>query len=203
MLITIDGPAGVGKGTIAQMLARHFGFVYLDTGLLFRQMAYVLLTQNVSLEDVAAVEHAVSDFNPTLAVDEHLLRTDDVSQAASKISVYDFVRKAQHRAQRAFLQQHGNVVMDGRDLGAYAFPEADKKLFFDATPEVRASRRIKDLEKRGIPATYAVILDSIIARDKRDRTRQHAPLKAAPDACVIDTSTLSIEEVFQKSLSFI
>ena len=90
MLITIDGPAGVGKGTIAQMLARHFGFVYLDMGLLFRQMAYVLLTQNVSLEDVAAVEHAVSDFNPTLAVDEHLLRTDDVSQAASKISVYDF-----------------------------------------------------------------------------------------------------------------
>ncbi|UNM05748.1 MAG: (d)CMP kinase [Holosporaceae bacterium] len=166
-------------------------------------MAYFLIENKVPVDVPEHVQKCLKDFDLSETVAENRLRQDDVSQAASQISIYDFVRASQLEAQKAFLAAHGDVVMDGRDLGAYAFPGADKKLFLEARPEVRAKRRIHDLEKRGLEGDYDEILKSIINRDQRDRTRTHAPLKAAPDALIIDTSDLTIEAVFQKARAFV
>lgn len=204
MLITIDGPSGVGKGTLAKRLANHFGYAYLDTGLLFRQLAYFLQMQGVDGEDAQAIAVALENAPAQFDFSENDVRTDDLSQMASKISVHPGVRAFQKKLQEDFVLHHkGCAVLDGRDLGAYVFPNAQKKLFLDARPDVRAQRRLNDLKNRGLSADYKTLLASIEARDDRDRKRPTAPLRAADDALIIDTSDLTIEEVFQKSLEFI
>ncbi|MDC0349262.1 (d)CMP kinase [Alphaproteobacteria bacterium] len=204
MIITIDGPSGVGKGTVARLLAKHYKFSYLDTGLLFRQVAFLLLTQKGDLNKEEDVLKALSALDLQSESASSKLRTDEVSQAASKISTYLALRKELLIRQREFATSKENkVVFDGRDMGTVVFPDAEKKIFLEASAEVRAKRRVDDLEGKGLQAEFQEILQSIQERDLRDATRAIAPTKPASDALIIDTSDLSIEDVFQRCVSFV
>jgi cytidylate kinase len=204
MIITIDGPSGVGKGTVARLLAEHYGFSYLDTGLLFRQVAFLFLQQKGDLNKEEDVLKALNNLDLQSEASSSKLRTDEISQVASKISTYPALRKELLAQQREFAKLKENkVVFDGRDMGTVVFPDAEKKIFLEASAEVRAKRRVKDLESQGMQAEFQDILISIQERDLRDATRSIAPTKPASDALIIDTSDLSIEAVFQKCVSFI
>ena len=204
MIITIDGPSGVGKGTVARLLAEHYGLSYLDTGLLFRQVAFLFLQQKGDLSKEEDVLKALNSLDLQSEASSSKLRTDEISQVASKISTYPALRKELLARQREFAKSKENkVVFDGRDMGTVVFPDAEKKVFLEASAEVRAKRRVKDLENQGMQAEFQDILTSIQERDLRDATRSIAPTKPASDALIIDTSDLSIESVFQKCVSFI
>ena len=204
MIITIDGPSGVGKGTVARLLAEHYGFSYLDTGLLFRQVAFFFLHLKGDLSKEEDVLRALRSLDLQSEPSSSNLRTDEISQVASKISIYPALRKELLARQREFAKSKQNkVVFDGRDMGTVVFPEAEKKVFLDASAEVRAKRRVKDLESQGMQVEFQDILTNIQERDLGDATRAIAPTKPASDALIIDTSDLSIEGVFQKCVSFI
>lgn len=203
MIITVDGFSGVGKGTLAKRLADYYGYAYMDTGLLFRRVAYVLLHQKGSPEREADILRAADHIQETEGLGPKNLRVEEVSQMASKISTYPALRQRLVQIKRAFAAQHSHTVFDGRDMGTEVFPQAEKKIFLFASPEVRAQRRYDDLKSQGIDSNFGDVLKNIQERDLRDSTRQIAPTKPAPDAFILDTSNLSKEEVFKTCVSFV
>lgn len=189
MIIAVDGPAAAGKGTIARALARHFGYHFLDTGSLYRMVGLSLLRQARDPHDTAAAV-ACAEALDVSAFSDADLRNEEVGAAASIVAVIPEVRAALLDFQRAFARQSPGAVLDGRDIGTVVCPDADVKLYITASPEVRARRRQAEL---GV-ASYDEVLADIRARDARDSTRATAPLVAAADATVIDTSEMDIEQ---------
>lgn len=187
-MIAVDGPAASGKGTIARALARHFGLPHMDTGLLYRAVALNLWRWGGDPGNRFEALRAATDLGFDAGDPE--LRGEAVSRIASAVSAYPEVRAALLERQRDFARQAGGAVLDGRDIGTVIAPDANVKLFVTATAEVRATRRLKELEGRGMPAHYAEVLTDIRARDDRDSGRGIAPLKPAPDAILLDTTNL-------------
>lgn len=182
--IAIDGPAAAGKGTISKAVAAYFGFAHLDTGLLYRAVGAKTLLGAGAIEAAQAL--TAEDLNADN------LRTPDVAQAASKVAVIAEVRAALTDFQRAFAHRSGGAVLDGRDIGTVICPEAKAKLFVTASAEVRAERRYLELVGNDHKTTREEVLEDVVARDERDRNRAEAPLVAADDAVLIDTSELDI-----------
>ena len=191
MIIANDGPAASGKGTIARRLAQHYGLPHLDTGLLYRATARVLLDQGERLDDA---ERAVSAARGLALTDfeEERLRGAEIGEAASVVAAIPAVRAALLETQRAFATQASGAVLDGRDIGTVICPDANAKLFVTARPETRAQRRALELRGRGERADYADVLADILRRDERDSGRSSAPLVAASDAILLDTSELDV-----------
>ncbi|MBS7696361.1 MULTISPECIES: (d)CMP kinase [unclassified Chelatococcus] len=202
MILAIDGPAASGKGTLAKRLAAHFNLPHLDTGLLYRGVAMALLDRGEPLDDEAAAERAAQALSPAL-LDDPRLRERAMGEAASVVAAQPRVRAALVAFQRTFAAAPQGAVLDGRDIGTVICPDADVKLFVTASPEVRAKRRALELNNRGERSNEAEILADIRIRDARDANRADAPLRAAPDAQVLDTSDLTVDEVFAKALALI
>ena len=202
MIIAIDGPAASGKGTLARRIAAHFGYQVLDTGLLYRAVARDLRAAEQPLDDVAAAEWAAKSLDPK-SLDDHGLRDPGVGDAASVVAKIPEVRAALLAFQRDFAAQEPGAVLDGRDIGTVVCPGANVKLFINADVEVRARRRFEELKARGEPVTYERVLDTIKARDARDKGRADAPMVIAPDALVLDTTTLNADEAFAAALKLI
>jgi len=202
MIIAIDGPAASGKGTLARRLAERYGLPHLDTGLLYRATAAALVDQGRDLGDVnaaiaAARGLALTDF------DETRLRSREIGEAASVVAALPAVREALIQAQRGFAQRPGGAVLDGRDIGTVICPQADVKIFVTASAEARAQRRALELAARGERADYCAILEDIARRDARDSGRAAAPLKAAPDAAVLDTTRLSVDAALDEAVRIV
>lgn len=206
IIIAIDGDSASGKGTLARKLAEKLGFAYLDTGLLYRQTAYITLknNKNIAVEDDcawAARQVRIEDLQA------ELLRNEEVSQAASKVAIYPSVRQILLPLQRDFAQNpsagQAGVVLDGRDIGTVVCPKAQVKLYVTADPAVRAERRLKELQNQGIEAIQTQVFDDLKQRDDRDSSRKTAPLKMAPDAYHLDTTSLTADDVLIKALDYI
>jgi cytidylate kinase len=202
MIIAIDGPAASGKGTLARRLAAHFGLPHLDTGLLYRATAAALFDQGRDLGDVGAAIKAARGL-ALIDFDETRLRSREMGEAASVVAALPAVRQALVEAQRNFAGRPGGAVLDGRDIGTVICPRADVKIFVTASPEARAQRRALELASRGERFDYAAILADIARRDARDSGRAAAPLKAAADAAVLDTTRLGVEAVFAEALRIV
>jgi cytidylate kinase len=193
VIIAVDGPAAAGKGTIARALAQHFGYHFLDTGTLYRRVGLALLETSDDPRNVKAAVAIAQNLNSHPYSDLEL-RTEAVGAAASIVAVIPEVRTALLAYQRNFADQLPGAVLDGRDIGTVVCPDADVKLFVTASPEVRARRRLAELESYGADVSFDVVLADIRQRDERDRTRAVAPLIPATDAVVIDTSEMTAEE---------
>lgn len=202
MIIAIDGPAASGKGTLGKRLSEHFGFAHLDTGLLYRAVARVLLDQGVALTDRDAATLVAQELDVT-HLDDERLRGAEMGEAASVVSAYQPVRDALLAFQRQFADQAPGAVLDGRDIGTVVCPHADVKLFITASAEERARRRHREILNRGEMASYETILNDIRRRDERDMTRSNAPLKAAEDALTLDTTHLDADQAFQAALELV
>lgn len=216
MIITVDGPSGAGKGTLCYALAEKLGFALLDSGAIYRVTALAALKSAVKLDDELALATLARNldiqFIPKNGEVEIILnnenvsgqiRTQDVADAASKIAVFPQVRAALLQLQQDFAKTDKGLIADGRDMGTVVFPNAEVKLFLDASAEERAKRRFKQLQSKGINGNFDQILAEIKERDFRDRNRPVAPLKPADDALLLDSTELSIEEVIAQALQFI
>jgi cytidylate kinase len=192
MIIAIDGPAASGKGTLAKRLAAHYGYRHLDTGAIYRAVAYALISRGADLADEAAAVRAARGLDPQ-TFDNPELKSHQVGTAASVVSAYPEVREVLLNFQRQFAAHPPGAVLDGRDIGTVICPNADVKIFVVADPGVRARRRTLEAQARGETADEAAILADILARDDRDRNRAVAPLKPAADAYLLDNSHLDIE----------
>lgn len=202
LIIAVDGPAASGKGTLARRLAAHYGLPYLDTGLLYRMVARAMLDAGSDLHDADAATAIVDRFDQD-GFPEERLRGRDIGEAASVVAAMPAVRAGLLTRQRKFAAQPGGAVLDGRDIGTVICPDAPAKLFVTATPEVRAARRYKELSGRGETVTQDAILADIRRRDARDSGRSDAPLKAADDAVLLDTSALGIDEVLAAAIRIV
>ncbi|MGQ0446485.1 MAG: (d)CMP kinase [Beijerinckiaceae bacterium] len=202
MIIAIDGPAASGKGTLARNLARHFGLPHLDTGLLYRAAARSLMDAGHDLADRKAAIAAARGL-AFAGFDANLLRGREMAEAASVVAAIPEVRAALVELQRTFARQPGGAVLDGRDIGTVICPEAWPKIFVTASAGVRAARRALELESQGEKADYAAVLEEIVRRDERDKNRAAAPLIAARDAIVLDTTALDAEAAFQAALAIV
>ena len=206
MIIAIDGPAAAGKGTLARRLAQHLNLAYLDTGLIYRAVGKKVLIVGADPEDAAAAEAEARAMRPEDLQLEGL-RTDEVAQAASKVSTVPGVRAALLEFQRDFAayppDDKAGAVLDGRDIGTVVCPEAPHKLFVTASMEVRAERRVKELQDRGLEAIYARVFEDMKERDARDSERAVSPLEPAKDAHALDTSDFDADQVFQAALDLI
>ena len=191
MIIAVDGPTASGKGTIARALAAHFGLPHLDTGLLYRAVGRQCAL-NCGNADDPLDALAACDFPDSLLEDPEL-RSEATGGLASRVSVHPAVRQALFERQRAFATQPGGAVLDGRDIGTVIAPEAQVKLFVVASVPARAERRFREMQQAGRSVSLAEIAADLEARDERDRTRAEAPLVAAPDAVLLDTSDLGRE----------
>ena len=206
--IAIDGPAGAGKSTIAKRLAKELGYYYVDTGAIYRTVAYFLDLLGVSPKDVDGVERYIDELTINIEYDEegtqHMImngmdvtdeiRTPDISQKASLVSAHAVVRDMLLDMQRDVAKKH-NVIMDGRDIGTVVLPRATVKIFLTASPEVRARRRVNELLAKGQKADLKTVQAEIEKRDYQDSHREVAPLKQAKDAVLLDTSNLDIDGV--------
>ena len=205
--IAIDGPVASGKSTIAKQLAKKLGYIHIDTGAMYRCVAYLALSNNVDLSDEQALEDITKQNNITLTADGRILcnnkdvteviRTNEVSTAASQVSVFSSVRENLVKQQQEMAKQKG-IVMDGRDIGTVVLPDADLKIFQTASAESRANRRYHENVSKDIVSDYKQLVDEINSRDYADTHREVSPLKKAADAIEIDTSSLTIEQVIQK-----
>lgn len=202
MIIAIDGPAASGKGTLGKRLAAHFGYRHLDTGLIYRAVAKAVLDMGAELSDEVKATAAATALDAGQLGDP-ALKTDAIGQAASIVSAFPGVRAALFDFQRDFASHPPGAVLDGRDIGTVICPQAEIKIFVVATPEVRARRRAQEIAGRGEPVDEAAVLADIRKRDERDSNRSAAPLKAAPDAHVLDTSALDIEGAVKAALAII
>jgi cytidylate kinase len=200
-IVAIDGPAASGKGTLARCLAERFGLAALDTGSLYRATARLVLDENGDPVDPATAEAAARRVDLRL-LDDPRLRSDVVASAASVVAAIPEVRRALLGVQRNFAAHPPaparGAVLDGRDIGTVVCPQADVKLFITASTEARAARRVKELREQGAPAIYENVLQDLNKRDARDSGRRAAPLKAAHDAHVIDTTMLDAAVVFER-----
>lgn len=201
LVIAVDGPAASGKGTIGRALAEHFGLPLMDTGLLYRAVALNLWRWGGDPRSEFEAVRACDELGFDLGDPE--LRSEPVSKIASMVSAYGGVREALLKRQQDFARQPGGAVLDGRDIGTVIAPEAQVKLFVTASPEVRAKRRMHELEKRGMHARYEDVLADIHSRDERDSTREVAPLRPAPDAITLDTSDLDVEQAISAALKVV
>jgi len=213
-IIAIDGPAGAGKSTLASHLARRFGFLNLETGAMYRALAYKAIDADLDLDEEAAMldlcESTSIALEPMRDGNRVLLdgmdvsrriRDGDVTAGASRVSVHPRVREWMVAQQRT-LGAAGGVVMEGRDIGTAVFPDAEVKIFLDAAPEVRGSRRYRQVasnQHEAPPVTETSVIAEMKARDERDRTRAQSPLQAAPDAIILDSTALSLDEVLARS----
>lgn len=211
--IAIDGPAGAGKSTIAKAVARELGYVYIDTGAMYRAVGLFCLDEAIALTDEARVSEAVRDIDITIAYDEEgaqqvflnganvstRIRTQQVGDAASTVSQYPAVREKMVKLQQS-LAEHTSVVMDGRDIASKVLPNADTKIYLTASVEERARRRANELREKGELCDIAEVEAEIRARDDRDMHRQHSPLIQVPEAVLVDSSTLTIAETIDHIL---
>lgn len=211
LVVAIDGPAGSGKGTVTKIIASKKNLQYIDTGAMYRCIALKMLEENVGLEDTEKIKNILDNIEIDLEGSNVFLnnrdvtkqiRTVEVSNFTSPVSAIGFVREKMVDLQRA-LASGKDVIMEGRDIGTIVFPNADVKIYLDAKPEERARRRVEQNEKNGIPSNYEQILKDIIERDTRDMTRENSPLKKADDAILVDTTSLTIEEVIDKIINII
>ncbi|MCR5674030.1 MAG: (d)CMP kinase [Lachnospiraceae bacterium] len=205
--VAIDGPAGAGKSTIAKLVAKELGFIYVDTGAMYRAMALYLIRQGIDREDTAGIEKACEDADISISYENGIqvvllggenvnsfLRTEEVGNMASMSSVNARVREKLVSLQQK-LAAEKDVVMDGRDIGTVVLPNSKCKIYLTASVEVRAKRRFDELVQKGMTPDITQIEADIKERDNRDMTREHSPLKQAEDAVLIDSSHMSIEEV--------
>ncbi len=199
LVLAIDGPAASGKGTLARKLAKSYDLPHLDTGLLYRAIARTLLENGIPLSNSSAAADLALRLDVS-KLDEERLRGKEMGEAASIVAAYPAVRAALLDKQREFAAQGRGAVLDGRDIGTVICPDATAKLFVTATPEVRAARRHKELLGRGEAIDFDTILIDIRRRDARDSGRADAPLKAAEDAVMLDTSALTIEESLESAI---
>lgn len=213
--IAIDGPAGAGKSTVAQMVAERLGYLYIDTGAMYRAVTYAVLERGVDPSDSKAVTEVAKDVEIVLQVNSKgskpkvflngkeitdQIRTREISNLVSPLSAIGPVREVLVEKQR-ILAAGGSVVLDGRDIGTVVLPNADVKIFLTASSQKRAERRLKDLEKAGEKADLQELMQEIEARDKRDSTRDVAPLKVADGGIVVDTDNLNAEQVVERILA--
>ena len=199
MIIAVDGPTASGKGTIAKALAAHFGLPHLDTGLLYRAVGRQVFLDGGDPDDGGDALTACA-FPEGLLLDPEL-RGEASGGLASRVSVHHSVREALYERQRAFATQPGGAVLDGRDIGTVIAPDAAVKLYVTASLEARATRRWKEMHARGDPRTLEQVTEDLRRRDERDRTRAEAPLRAADDAVVLDTSELGIEQAIAAAIA--
>jgi len=206
--IAIDGPAGAGKSTIAKRLAKELGYMYVDTGAIYRTVAYFFDLWGVSPKDIDGISRYIDELTVNIVYDEDGtqrmimngmdvtadIRTQDISQKASLVSAHSIVRDMLLDMQRDVAKRH-NVIMDGRDIGTVVLPKATVKIFLTASAEVRAKRRTEELQAKGEKADYGKILKEIQQRDYQDTHREIAPLKLARDSIKVDTSDLDIDGV--------
>ena len=202
MIVALDGPAASGKGTLGRRLAAHFGLRYLDTGLLYRATGIAVLRAGGDPSDPKAAAAAARALTPALLHDP-ALRHDEAAQAGSKVAVIPDVRTALLAFQRDFARQAPGAVLDGRDIGTVVCPDADAKIFVTAGIEIRAERRFKELQERGLPVIYPAVLQDLVQRDERDSKRAVAPLRRSADALLLDTSDLDADQAFAQALAFI
>lgn len=200
-VIAVDGPAASGKGTIARAIARELRLPHMDTGLLYRAVALKLWRWGGDPSSEFEALRACHELG--LDPEDPELRSEPVSKIASSISAYPSVRTALLERQQEFAGQPGGAVLDGRDIGSVIAPQADVKLFVTASAEVRAQRRLRELLQRGMSAHYEDVLADIQARDARDSARDVAPLKQAPDAIVLDTSELDVDQAITEALRLV
>ena len=216
MIIAIDGPSGAGKSTLGRMIARELGLLYIDTGAMYRAAALAVIESNVRTTDAKAVAEVVERANIKLEGDPDSLqvslngrdvseeiRNEQVGHTASVISVLPEVRRILVKRQREMSAHGSGVVLDGRDISTVVFPEAEVKFFLTAVPEERAQRRYEDERLKQRDVTFEETLADINTRDTRDSTRADSPLTIAEDAVVIDSTELSIEEVFERMMQVI
>ncbi|NLK28283.1 MAG: (d)CMP kinase [Clostridiales bacterium] len=212
--IAIDGPAGAGKSTIARKIAEKLGFIYVDTGAMYRAMALYFLRNHINADHQEEIEASCQNVNITIEYRNNeqcvilngenvngLIRTEEVGKMASATSIYRSVRLKLVQLQQE-LAKKSNVVMDGRDIGTYVLPDADLKIYLTASAKTRAMRRWLELKDKGVQADIEEIEKDIIERDHRDMTREFAPLKQAEDAIYLDSSDLTIEEVVDKIMEY-
>ena len=211
-IVAIDGPAGSGKGTVAKLISEKLGFVNIDTGATFRCIALAMIQKDIKKEEEDKIKELLNHIDINMKPDGTVLlngeivtdriRENDVNTLVSPISVIKIVRDKLLDVQRK-IAEGKNVVMEGRDIGTVVFPDADVKIYLDASPEERAKRRLKQNQEKGIESSYEEVLQNIIDRDKRDSGREIAPLKQADDAIYLDSTPLSIEEVVEKIIDII
>ena len=207
MNIAIDGPAGAGKSTIAKRLAKKLGFIYVDTGAMYRAMAYYFLQHNIDAKDENAIAAACPDVDVTITYENGeqqvllngenvngVIRNEEVGNMASSTSVYPVVRKKLVELQR-LLAKSADVIMDGRDIGTCVLPDAQVKIYLTASSATRAKRRYDELTEKGVSCDLAEIEKDIIDRDYRDMHRETSPLRQAEDAVLVDSSEMNIDEV--------
>ncbi len=204
-IVTVDGPAGSGKSTIAKIIAKKYGFTYLDTGAMYRMIALYALENSIDLQDSKAIETMLKNTKLDIVGNQFFLngkdvsdeiRTPRVSAIVSPVSAIKEVRVKLVDLQRE-ISKGKSVILDGRDIGTVVFPSGDVKIYLVASPEERAKRRLKEYEEKGVEADYESVLASIKERDFIDSTRKESPLKKAEDAHEIDSSTMSVDEVVE------
>ncbi|EEX92833.1 cytidylate kinase [Vibrio orientalis CIP 102891 = ATCC 33934] len=214
-VVTVDGPSGAGKGTLCMLLANKLGFHLLDSGAIYRVLALAAIHHGVNLESEDALVPLATHLDVQFVAEGDLvkvilegedvsgeLRKEETGMAASKVAALPRVREALLRRQRAFAEGEG-LVADGRDMGTVVFPQAEVKIFLDASAEERATRRLKQLQGKGLDVKFDDLLSEIQERDDRDRNRPVAPLRPAEDALLLDSTTMSIDEVVEKALQYI